>query len=255
MLTYIKKYLFLCIFIFVQSTLAWAETGTRTALSYLTNMVDAHKKSSYELLYILQQNSQVESFRLRHTFMENKSYAQLLNLDHNREEIILNDNTVSYLGLNFRPFSLNSPHILDNLPNILYTDYNTLTGYVFLDSGKDRISDRSARVIRLVPNDKFRYAYILWIDDKTNLLLKSQLLDKQNAVLEEFRVLHLYQSKELELIAAAINSLILPPVTAIEKENIQSSYKWGVEWLPLGFHLIENQTISGKQYLDRKSVV
>ncbi|MDD0823597.1 MucB/RseB C-terminal domain-containing protein [Mannheimia sp. AT1] len=240
--------MFLCIFIFVQPTLTWAETGTRTALSYLTNMVEAHKKSSYELLYILQQNGRVESFRLRHTFMENKAYSQLLNLDHSREEIILNDNTVSYLGLNFRPFSLNSSHILDNLPNVLYTDYSTLTGYVFLDSGKDRISDRNARVIRLVPNDKFRYAYTLWIDDKTNLLLKSQLVDKQNVVLEEFRVLHLYQSSELEMIASTINSLILPPITAVEKENIKSSYKWDVNWLPLGFHLIEDQTMSGKQY-------
>lgn len=248
MFTLIKKYLFLVFVIFVQPSLSWAEAEIKTPLSYLTGMVEAHKKSTYELLYIMQQNGEIDSFRLRHTFQNNREYAQLLNLEHSREEIILNDQIVSYLGYNFRPFSLNSPHILDNLPNVLYTDFNKLTGYTLLDLGRDRISDRVTRVIKVASSDKYRYSYILWIDEETNILLKSQLQNADDLILEEFRVLQLYQSQELEMMANVIDSLVLPALTSVKKEEIKLTYNWKAGWLPQGFQLIENQTMTGTAY-------
>lgn len=243
----IKSFLmFIAIFTCSGFALA-ADTGIKTPLSYLASMAEAHKKSNYELLYIFQQDSNVGSFRLRHIFTD-KAYAQLLNLDHNREEIILKGNSVSYLGYNFRPFSLNSHHILDNLPNVLYADYHNLKGYVFLDLGKDRISDRVTKVIRILPKDTFRYSYTLWIDEETNLLLKSQLQNEDNIVLEEFRVLQLYQSPELEMIANAINSLMLPSLTSPPKEEIKLPYNWDIKELPTGFELVQNQTVTGATY-------
>lgn len=244
----IKYYFLMFIAIFTYPSFAVAETAAKTPLEYLTAMTEAHKKSNYELLYILQQDIGIESFRLRHTFVDNKEYAQLLNLDHNREEIILKNKTVSYLGYNFRPFSLNSPHILDNLPNVIYTDYHNLKGYVFLDAGRDRISDRTAKIIRILPYDDFRYAYTLWIDEETHLLLKSQLHNQENKILEEFRVVQLYQSQELEMIGNVIESLVLPALTSTQKEEVKSPEEWDAKWLPTGFELVKDQTVSGAAY-------
>lgn len=244
-----RKYFLMLIAIFACSAFALADTGIKTPLSNLVAMTEAHKKSNYELLYILQQESAIESFRLRHAFVNDKEYAQLLNLDHNREEIILKENNVSYLGYNFRPFSLNSSHILDNLPNVIYADYHHLKGYVFLDAGKDRIADRTAKVIRILPKDNFRYTYTLWIDDETNLLLKSQLQNEENnVVLEEFRVLQLYQSQEIAMIANAIDVLMLPTLASAQKEEIALPYHWEVKELPTGFRLVQSQTVSGAAY-------
>lgn len=72
------------------------------------------------------------------------------------------------------------------------------------------------------PNDTLRYAYILWIDEETHLLLKSQVLNMDNLVLEEFRVLQLYQSPELDRIANVIESLMLPTLTTVKKKNFLS---------------------------------
>ncbi|MFA9500144.1 MucB/RseB C-terminal domain-containing protein [Mannheimia sp. E30BD] len=244
----IRKYFLMLIAIFVCSTFALADTGIKTPLLYLSSMTEAHKKSNYELFYILQQDTSVESFRFRHAFVNDKEYAQLLNLDHNREEIILKENNVSYLGYNFRPFSLSSLHILDNLPNVIYADYHHLKGYIFLDAGKDRISDRIAKVIRILPKDNFRYSYTLWIDEETNLLLKSQLQNEDSVVLEEFRVLQLYQSQEIAMIANAIEALMLPTLTSTQKYKMASPYNWEVNELPIGFRLVQSQTVSGTAY-------
>lgn len=242
-----RKYLFLFIFIFIQPLVS-ANMEVKTPLSYLRAMTESHKKSNYELLYILQpQNSGVESFRLRHSFANNKEYAQLLRLDNNREEIILKGNRVSYLG-DFRPFSLESSHIVDNLPNTLYVDYEKLSGYSFKDAGQDRIADRITNIIRVIPDDYSRYAYALWIDSETDLLLKSQVLAQDNTVLEEFRVLQLYQSEELEMLAPAIESLVLPSFSSMNVGKAVSSYRWNVGWLPFGFKLIKNQTMDGQYY-------
>lgn len=119
---------------------------------------------------------------------------------------------------------------------------------MYLDSGKDRISDRTARVIRLIPNDDSRYRYTLWIDEETHLLLKSHLLSNENVILEEFRVIQLYQAQELEMIATVIESLMLPALVSTKKENGELLYSLKIDWLPAGFKLIENQIISGKYY-------
>lgn len=244
----IKNYFLMFVAFFACSSFALANSNPKTPLDYLAAMTQAHQKSSYELLYILQQDLGIESFRLRHTFIDGKEYAQLLNLDHNREEIILKDKHVSYLGYNFRPFSLNSPHILDNLPNVLYADFHQLKGYVYLDAGKDRISDRMAKIIRILPKDAFRYSYTLWIDEETHLLLKSQLQNENDVVLEEFRVLQLYQSKEFEMIANVIDSLMLPTLTSPNKEELTFPFNWDIEWLPNDFKLVKRQTVSGSAY-------
>lgn len=248
----IKKYLFLFLFVFAQPSILRAEIEYKTPLDYLTAMVLAHKTSTYELIYVMQQDDNWESFRLRHTFINDKEYAQLLSLDHNREEIILNNQIVSYLGHHFRPFSLNSPHILDNLPNVLYTNYASLDGYTFLDSGKDCISDCLARIIHLIPNDKLRYSYTLWIDEETKLLLKSQLYSENQTVLEEFRVLQLYQSEELKMIANVIEALMLPALVSTQEKSIESSSNWDTDWLPTGFQLVNNYIMSGNIYLAEK---
>lgn len=248
MLSKIKKYLLLFWIVTASQIAIGAESTIKTPLAYLTAMSEAHKYSTYELVYLLQQGNQIESFRLHHTFVHNKEYAQLLNLDHSREEIILKNQNVSYLGYGFRPFSLNSPHIFDNLPNLLYANYDELKGYAFLEAGKDRIADRITKVIRMIPNDTFRYAYTLWIDEETHLLLKSQMMNEDNIVLEEFRALQLYQSQELESIATVIESLMLPALTTIKKEVLPFANDWQVNWLPNGFHLLQNQKVTGATY-------
>lgn len=55
MLFKIKKYLLLFWVISACYTFAWAESTIKTPLAYLTAMSEAHKKSTYELVYILQQ--------------------------------------------------------------------------------------------------------------------------------------------------------------------------------------------------------
>lgn len=223
-----KKYLFYSL-ILAFSVVAQAQTP----LQYLQAMVQAHQTRNYEQLYLKQQGEEVTSLRYRHAYSSGREYAQLLHLDDLREEVILRDDKVSYFG-DFQPFSLRNSHIVDNLPSVLCSRFSDLKGYHFVDAGRGRIADRLARIIRIVPQDDFRYQYVLWIDVETNLLLRSDLLDRDNTILEQFRVLQNSVSDELLAIVEPVEQMILP--TFIEtKINQSHRLQWQPQWVPTGF--------------------
>ena len=94
-------------------------------LDYLLAMMDAHQQRNFELLYIMQRD-QIESFRYRHAKLDEQEYAQQINLENAREEIVLSDDVVSYSGNGGSPFSLHSRAIWDNLPAIFHADFIAL---------------------------------------------------------------------------------------------------------------------------------
>lgn len=209
-------------------------------LDYLTAMQKAHKTLNYELIYLLQQGDEITSLRLRHAQQNQKRYAQLLKLDGTRSEIIQRDNTISYLGYDFRPFSLAGSQIIDDLPNVLFADFNQMNPYYnLIDVGRTRIADRIARVIRIVPKDNFRYQYTVWIDEENFLLLQSELSAKDNQRLEQFRVLQQYADDQMLYIIDPISSLILPNQLSPKAQN-NVALNWRLKWLPSGFRAVKN---------------
>lgn len=232
-----------CIGSFFPVKWGWTET-LNSPLAYLNAMTNAHRTLNYEQLYILQQGEIAISLRYRHAYIDGKEYAQLLRLDNAREEMILRDKTVSYFG-DFQPFSLSSPQILDDLPAVIYADFNRLTGYHFIDVGRTRVADRIARGIRIIPKDEFRYQYELWIDEENHLLLRSDLLDRNRQVLEQFRVIQNAEDEQLLYIVEPINSLILPTLIQPKEKEKSEPLSWQPTWIPEGFWAVA----SGKQNL------
>lgn len=187
-----------------------------------------------------------------------------MKLDFVREEVVQRDNIISYFG-DFTPFSLESTRILDNLPSILTANFERLEGYSVLDGGKSRVADRVVRLIRLVPNDDFRYRYSLWIDEEHFLLMRSELLDRDDNLLEQFRVLQTVVDDEIAGIVHPISALVLPPILPSASSAVfiakPRGAMWQLNWLPIGFKAVsgfkrphdkwlENDIIASQLYSD-----
>ena len=255
---FMKYYLLLKLCFFALLSNVVCANHNTTPLDYIQAMQQAHRQLNYEQFYILQQGDNVESLRYRHANWLGKEYAQLLELDYSREEIILRDNMIGYFG-EFQPFSLSGPHIVDNLPTVLYTNFHQLQGYHFIDSGKMRIADSLARIIRIIPQDDFRYQYELWIDEESHLLLRSDILDRERNILEQFRVIQHTVDDELLRIVEPINTLIFPTLIPAKEATITSA-SWKLDWLPSGFKpipqsyqrfpLFDDEQIESQRYSD-----
>ena len=58
--------------------------------------------------------------------------------------------------------------------------------YEFALGERERIADRPAQVIKVMPRDSYRYGYRLWVDIQTGLLLRTDMLDDAGNIIEKY---------------------------------------------------------------------
>ncbi|MBE2894431.1 MucB/RseB C-terminal domain-containing protein [Spirabiliibacterium falconis] len=210
----------------------------RNLLDTLQQMTTAWHNSDFDITFVKLMPNEVNSYQYRHLYHDGKHYAQLFSLDGARQEIIQRGDIISYFGSNYQPFSLKAQAIVDDLPSAVYANFGKLKRYYdFIDAGKTRIANRIAQVIRILPKDDFRYQYVLWIDSASHLLMRSDMLDRNGNVLEQFRVTSLTQDETLSSLIEPIKQLHLPPVIALQGDEVNVDPNWHLTWLPPGFEI------------------
>lgn len=215
----------------------------------LKSMIKAQEQLNYQISFVQTNLANLQTFSYKHANVESKSYAQLSTLDGVKQDIVRRDNLVSYFQPHFTPFSLQSKHIVDYLPPILAANIDKLAEYYdFSIMGKNRVADRLVQVIKVMPKDNFRYQYVLFIDEESQLLLRSDMLDRDNNLLQSFHVVNLYIGDELKQLAPQLNQLNFPPLLSDTPNSAQKISQWQTKWLPKGFVLIsENVDSEDKQ--------
>ncbi|MCP4275901.1 MAG: hypothetical protein GY779_06060 [Gammaproteobacteria bacterium] len=96
--------------------------------------------------------------------------------------------------------------LLVNLPAFSDT---LLEHYELSFLAADRVAEQSAVVIQINPRDQFRYGYRLWIDEKTAMPLKSQLIGEDPTMpLEEIRFISILLPDQVsaDLVKPSINT-------------------------------------------------
>ena len=81
---------------------------------------------------------------------------------------------------------------MDSLPNINTNSFKLLQECYFLETrGQLRVANRKASMVLVNPKDEHRLPYVLAVDNETNLLLMSVLLDLSGNPLERFQFVEL----------------------------------------------------------------
>ena len=165
----------------------------QNARTILNKMSDSVNSLNYEIAFVQTTPSNMDSFRYRHIKQDNKIYAQLVTLDGVQQEIIQRDNLISYFQPNIQAFTIKSKDIVDALPAVIRVDFNQLAQYYeFIKLNKNRVAGRIVDTIRIIPKDDFRYQYLIFVDEENGLLLRSDMLDRDGKLLDQFRVVTLY---------------------------------------------------------------
>lgn len=105
----------------------------------LQQMKRASQSLSYELAYINVSRQGIESLRYRHAIIDSKVYAQLLQMDGPRREIVQRGNEVSYFESGLEPFTMQGDHIVDSLPSLIYADFAQLSRTMILSPSAARV--------------------------------------------------------------------------------------------------------------------
>ena len=204
----------------------------------LQQMEKASTSLNYELAYINVSRRGIESLRYRHAIVNGQTYAQLLQMDGPRREVIQRGNDISYFDAGLQPFTLPGEHILDGLPSVLYADFNRLQNfYDFIPAGRSRVADQLCNVLRVVSRDASRFSYVIWLDADTSLPLRADLLDQDGEPIEQFQVISFAVDQGVSHMMEGLKNANLPPVLSLPAGD-KSTFSWKAGWVPAGMQLI-----------------
>ncbi|MGI0115918.1 MucB/RseB C-terminal domain-containing protein [Zooshikella sp. RANM57] len=232
-----------------------ATSEDRTALDWLQTMVNATQQLNYEGQFVYEHSRGLTTMSIAHAYQDGQVRERLVYLDGPHREVIRYGRKVMCVTpknevIRFDhqgspiPFSQAFQKNLSKIASI----YN-----LQLD-GHDRIANRSAVVINVLPSDRHRYGYRLWLDQDTALLLKSVLLDNKGKLLERLQFTSLQTGKpiaEEHLVSSLSDENTVEQIISTKSVNEQSSeaqQSWRVSWVPDGFELSRHDERKHSKY-------
>lgn len=143
--------------------------------------------------------------------------------------------------------------------------------YRFSVSDGERVAGRRAVRIMVAPTDMYRYGYVLELDQRTGLLLKTATIGRGNKVLEKFQFADLsYKGRnpegaEVSLVHEASHpmpsKLSLGAAAKVDEPAVGPGtrtlkHSWDVNWLPRGFTVTDSQprNVGRKTFTDGLAV-
>ncbi|EFP98087.1 sigma-E factor regulatory protein RseB [Vibrio caribbeanicus] len=234
-----KKYLFSVLALF-SLTVVPVFAGVNSAKTLLIEMNTASQHLDYEVSYILVKKGGIEPLMYRHAYSEKGGQlAHLVYLSGPMREVIRRGNEVSYIDPGIEPFTIESGTMVGPTIPFLNTNVDHLSNfYDFIQVGRAREAGATCQVLRIVPKDGQRYSYVLWVDEKTKLPLRADLVDRDGETLEQYRTISYDISKKVEETLNVLKTAALPEVLSLPKGQLKKTH-WAVGWIPVGFEAKE----------------
>jgi len=217
----------------LSSPLALAEERTAEALLHQMNETSQHL--SYELSCVLIKKNSIESLLYRYALNNNQQLAHLVYLSDRSQEVIRRDSEVIYIEPCVESFTIESGNIVEHTILPLNSDVKELSQFYNLTQvSRAREVGVACQVLRVASKDGLRHSYILWVDEKSKLLLRADLVDRDGEVLEQYRTISYSVNDNTSEISDALNTVKLPVVLFLPKGSLEDSF-CTAGWIPNGF--------------------
>ncbi|SQD79020.1 MucB/RseB C-terminal domain-containing protein [Moritella yayanosii] len=222
-----------------------------SANALLDNMKTAFKQLNYDLSYVEIERGRITPMRYSHGMIDDVSVGHLLSLNGNPREYLRRGDITSFFEAEQPGYSLSSAAIPGLLFNLMATELtldDSLYQAIYV-GGKSRVTGRLSQVVRVVPNDKYRFGYLIWIDVTTNLPLRIDMIKDSGEVVFQVMAISLYQFPDVTPWLEQLNSVKLPPVlSAVQTQALlpePTKSEWKAAWMPDGF----KQIVSNKHQI------
>ncbi|KAK46957.1 sugar dehydratase [Caballeronia jiangsuensis] len=159
----------------------------KSAASLLNRIHEAAQQQNYEGTFVYQRGATVQSSRITHVATRGDGeYESLESLDGAQRKMLRHDDDMFTFVPERHLLVVEHRQNRDSFPALLSTSGDqVLSVYEPKLLGNDRVAGVESQVLELDPKDSYRFAYKLWADAKTGLLLRAQTLDPDGQVLEQ----------------------------------------------------------------------
>lgn len=230
-----------------------AATTDEDSWQVLRKAAEAARALSYKGIFVCQTGKHIKSVQITHFFNGRNEFARNVILDGSPREVLSQgDNVVIYNPRNEK-IVIEKRRGQNMFPAILPLDLDSVKASYSLHSVADeRVAGRQAQVFVLEPRDGLRYSYRFWVDAEYGLLLKSEMFNNRNEILESigFNQVELMNTAELDWFKPRIdhnkNYVMEEEPVVIADGDVPAD--WEIKELPTGYHKVDQMTrmVQGK---------
>ena len=233
----------LCLLLLSPSAPAWP--GGAAPLDWLERMSAAMSQMSYQGTFVYIQGDRMETMRITHVSDEDGVRERLVSLSGAPGEVLRDSNGVRWALGDGQSVLADSTFKRPFFPALPSDQAEKLKqSYTFKYGGKSLISSHITRNIKVIPRDHYRYGYSLWLEEKSGLLLKWELLDTARKPLARLMFTDLRLGAEVDRDELKPGSA-LKNYEAVETELPAGQTRpprWKPSRLPPGFALTSHQS-------------
>jgi sigma-E factor negative regulatory protein RseB len=225
----------------LQAGLAWADPE-RTPAQWLDMMNRGFLEASYDGIFSYFSGDDLSTLRVVHTVTNGVQRERLVHLNGAPREIIRTGDEVECIlqpddellalesSIPSGPFARAFSRAFEGV-----SDHYTMSLH-----GSDRVANRQAVRLAVMPRDAQRYGFRLWLDAETGLLLRSELVDMKGTKLEIFQFATLkvggpISEKDLEPETGADSHTSHLSLESSAPAQTRRRVSWRADWVPDGF--------------------
>jgi len=163
-----------------------AQVSANPAIEWIEKMSDSMRNLSYAGNFVYLHQNQLESMSILHIKDKFGERERLLSLNGEAREVIRDNKNLTCIWPDSRKVVVDSSRQKSFSPLFIPGDIAKISKYYDMSlADGDRVAGQETVIVNIKPKDQFRYGLILWINSSNGLLLKSNLINERQQVVEQ----------------------------------------------------------------------
>jgi sigma-E factor negative regulatory protein RseB len=215
------------------------QNEVREAREWLSRIHEATANRNFVGTFVVSAGGMMFSSRISHFCDGTNQFERIESLDGQMRQVYRRNEAVTSLWPRVKVAVLETRQLTTRFPALLPAGAERIVeSYRVRPLGEGRVAGHEAHVLLLSPRDGFRFGYRLWADKDSGLLLRAEVFNDRDVVLESsaFSDLIIGAKPQPELVTRAMKKLdgyrIVRPV--LEPVELQAE-GWSLRDAPPGF--------------------
>lgn len=230
---------FLSILCFQTASAQELSRSTESALAWLTKMANAPRQYNYAGTFVYYADSHMETSYIAHKTDASGERERIEVLDGMPRIVFRNNDEMKCYLPESRKIYTEKRWFRKFFPDFMPQPVENIDdNYLVTEIKRERIANREAQVLMLIPRDSLRYGHQFWIDVDTGLLLKVSVV-QGNDIIEQFSFAQLRVDHDIEVGEVTPDQAMVSGewkttnlIAAILNKN---ELRWEITHLPTGF--------------------
>jgi sigma-E factor negative regulatory protein RseB len=214
----------------------------------LDRMSTAMSQMSYQGTFIYVRGDEVETMRITHVSDRQGVRERLVAISGPQREILRDSNGVRWVLADDSSVFEDQGYAHVFFPDLPVDQHgSTESSYSLKVGGESRVAGQQATNLKVIPRDKYRYGYDLWLEDRSGLLLKWELLGSDGKPIATMMFTDIRFGSEVDVKELQPGSQ-LKKFNTVESQlpsgraGANSAPAWRPDSLPPGFKLTSHRT-------------